>query len=580
MRVRSLSDKIVLYFVTIGIIAIAIVSTYSFRTSRNALLSRTFDQLTSVRVFKKDQIRQFFRDRKNELELLAQSVNYPDQNSGLNNYLVSHLLKSGYYSGIYITSVQNTNIYHFSGDSVRQEERAGLPVSEPDSISAADYPVIYDFSKDGSPDTKYLYISKTVLQSPSGEIVRIFMEIPLEVINGIMLEQNPGDGMGQSGESYLVGPDGLMRSSSRFVENSVMEIRVETCATEESFLGHSGTSILYDYRGIQVLSSYSPLEVEGLNWAILAEIDYKEATRSVYMIRNNILFLTILVAVVLFIISFIFSKRLILPLNRLNEATARIRAGNLDITLDEAHRDEIGQLTHSFNAMAGSLREKDMELSSERNKRLTAMIDGQEHERKRLSRELHDGLGQNLIALKLRLEGMDNRDICSINKTISEVKSSCDGTIGEIRRISNNLMPAVLTEFGLVTAVRNICNDLVENGRIHLDFSSNGNFSNLSDRHSIYLFRIIQEALNNVVKHSNADKVTVILDTNENRVYTSISDNGKGFPTVNNGTHSGNGLVNMHERARLLDGKINIQSGPGKGTQITLEIPLQFNGND
>ncbi len=99
------------------------------------------------------------------------------------------------------------------------------------------------------------------------------------------------------------------------------------------------------------------------------------------------------------------------------------------------------------------------------------MIDGQELERQRLSRELHDGLGQSLIALKLKLESIQGKDVCAINKTLKEVKGSFDGTINEIRRISNDLMPAVLNEFGLITALKNICEEISENPNIDLQCS-------------------------------------------------------------------------------------------------------------
>ncbi len=118
-----------------------------------------------------------------------------------------------------------------------------------------------------------------------------------------MLEQNPNDGLGLSGESYLVGADSLMRSNSRFQENSIMQTKVSTDGVKDAFNNIVGTSVITDYRGIKVLSSYSKLNVPGLDWVILAEIDYAEATKSIYFIRNNIMLLTIFVAVILFIIS-------------------------------------------------------------------------------------------------------------------------------------------------------------------------------------------------------------------------------------------------------------------------------------
>jgi signal transduction histidine kinase len=389
-----------------------------------------------------------------------------------------------------------------------------------------------------------------------------------------MLEQNPNDGLGVSGESYLVGSDKLMRSISRFQQNSIMKTRVSTQGVEKAFGDTTGTSVKNDYRGVKVLSSFSKLNVPGLDWVILAEIDYAEATKSIYFIRNNILILTILVAFVVFIISSVFSKRIILPLIKLNDAASNIKSGNLNVRLSSTAHNEIGQLTDSFNSMAESLREKDAELNNERNKRITAMINGQELERQRLSRELHDGLGQSLIALKLKLETIQGKDICALNKTVKEVKSSFDGTINEIRRISNDLMPAVLIEFGLITALKNICDDINENLKIELLCNYDGKFTDLNDKTSIYIYRIMQEALNNIIKHSKATHAEVNISRKQDFIKIMIMDNGKGLDFEHSSINTGNGIPNIKERVRLLDGEINFISQPGKGTQIRIDIPI------
>lgn len=208
------------------------------------------------------------------------------------------------------------------------------------------------------------------------------------------------------------------------------------------------------------------------------------------------------------------------------------------------------------------------------------MIDGQEMERQRLSRELHDGLGQSLIALKLNLETIHGKDVCAINKTIKEVKTNVDGTINEIRRISNDLMPAVLDEFGLVTAIKNMSEEISENANIDLRFAYEGKFNDLDKKLTIYLFRIMQEAMNNIVKHAKASDAEIHLIRQQNLVLLKISDNGKGWNIDRPHKNTGNGIPNMRERIRLLDGKIEILSESGIGTQINIEIPLNTLKND
>ena len=597
MRIRSLSDKIVLYFVIIGITAIAIVSTYSFYTSKNALLQRTFDQLTSVRVVKKNQVEQFFNDRISEFILIsATAANsgiaiqsrdaYRRQMVKFNQDLLNHFANGKYFKRIFI-EIEKDIISSYNLEKPGSLELNILNKEESQFISNLfnNDPInnsfrIHDYLFDSIENKPRMFISGYSFDNEKSIKNKIALEISIDAINAIMLEQNPNDGLGTSGESYIVGPDKFMRSISRFQSKSILTTTVSTIGVEEALKGITGTSVINDYRGIKVLSSYSKLDVPGLDWVILAEIDYNEAIKSIYFIRNNILFLTILVAFVVFVISFIFSKRITLPLMKLTEAAANIKSGNLDVRLPRIAHDEIGQLTTSFNSMAESLREKENELRSERNKRFTAMIDGQEIERQRLSRELHDGLGQSLIALKLKLETIHGKDVCAINKTLKEVKTNFDGTINEIRRISNDLMPAVLDEFGLVTALKNMCEEISANTDIILQYSYEGKFNDLDKRLTIYIFRIMQEALNNIVKHAHASKADVSLIREKNLILLKISDHGKGWNSDRPNKNAGNGIPNMRERIRLLDGKIDIKSKPDIGTQINIEIPLKTLTND
>lgn len=594
MRKISLSDKIVLYFVIVSVSAIAVVSTYSFNNSKKALLDRTFDQLTSVRVVKKDQIEQFFSDRIREIDLFSdidfEGWGKADFNKGFSDRklanLIYYLKSGGYYEGIFFERIDNSVMHiDFSRDDAPIfSETAGengrlLGLLFNQTRDSCNF-IIHDYVVDPATGAPRMFITGSISGDYKSPDVKMAVEISISAINAIMLEQNPKDGLGNSGESYLIGNDLLMRSASRFQTGSIMQTKVNTEAAQDAFGDLTGTKVIEDYRGIQVLSSFSRINIAGLNWAILAEIDYSEATRSIYLIRNKILMLTIAVAIIVFVISFIFSKRITLPLIKLKDALSNIRKGDFDIALPRKTGDEIGELTLSFNSMAKSLMEKDRELSDERNKRITAMIDGQEMERQRLSRELHDGLGQSLVALKLKLESIQGTDVCALSKTVKEVKASFDNTIGEIRRISNGLMPAVLNEFGLVTALKSICEEINESSGIDIRFEYEGRYNDLSNRILIYLFRTIQEALNNIVKHAGVKQADLCLTRTADLIKITIEDKGRGMELSGTGTFRGNGIANMKERIRLLHGNIDIQSKPGKGTAIDIEIPLKLNTND
>jgi two-component system sensor histidine kinase DegS len=195
-------------------------------------------------------------------------------------------------------------------------------------------------------------------------------------------------------------------------------------------------------------------------------------------------------------------------------------------------------------------------------------------ERQRLSRELHDGIGQLLIAIKLRLEGLLYQDAREIKNSIQELKKYFDTIIDEVRRISNNLMPSVLEAFGIAIAFRNLFADTEELSGLRIQFVSKGSFEDLDKKTKTYVYRLTQEALSNIVKHAEAGEVHVTLVREYETLTLVIRDNGKGFSLENAGKEGGNGIHNMRERASLLQGSIDIKSVPGKGTIITVIVPI------
>jgi len=356
-----------------------------------------------------------------------------------------------------------------------------------------------------------------------------------------------------------------MRSSSRFTKNSVLITKVETTALKEAFQNISASKTIKDYRDIKVLSSYGKISIPNLNWVLLAEIDYKEATIPIYQIRYEIIFISIFIFFIVLIIVIVLSKKITKPIEKLNEAVHEIGQGNLDVELQYEEDDEIGELTDTFNIMTQKLKLKSEELETERMKSMRSLIDGQEIERQRLSRELHDSLGQLLIALKLKYESATSK---------KELGELFDKTIEETRRISNNLMPAALAEFGLTTALRNICNDISENTNIEVQFKAHGTIKSLDLEVKIYLFRIIQEALTNIIKHAQANSAIIDLNYSNNIVNIRINDNGIGFDTQAHLKKNSNGLNNIKDRVSLLNGTIHLSSKKNKGTLLVISIPI------
>lgn len=606
MRKISLTEKIILNFLLLGIGIIVIIATYSFYTSKKALMDRTFEQLTSVRTVKKTQIENFFNDRIRDIRLISGSedgqkllniLNNHTQgfsvnknatpqigkariNEEYNRYLRLYLNSYGYYNNLLIFNQNGLGLKirtkDNQSDTISYDSLSNYPLNElKTGINKTTKVYLQDFKLNKITNKPEMYIGAPIFDKNKHIIGMIVLEISVDAINAIMFENNPHNGLGKTGESYLVGDDYLMRSNSRFHKNTLLNTSVKTQAVENAFKNNSGTGIINDYRKIDVLSAYIRLNIPDINWCILAEIDFKEATIPVYNLRNNTIFISVLLTMILFISAFVISKRITLPIIKLKNAAIKIGKGEFNEQLTVYSNDEIGSLTESFNLMMSHLELQSKELQQERMLRMQSVIDGQEMERQRLSRELHDGLGQLLIAIKLRLEGLIFTDRSKLIYTIENIKKLFDSTIDEVKRISYDLMPAVLFEFGLAKAIRNLCDEIENRSHIVTVYTFECDSEKLNKLQKTYLFRIIQEAMNNIVKHAEAKKVNISLKLLNKKLLLEISDNGKGF-NIEERLHlkNTNGIYNMRERINLMNGHFEIHSELKKGTTIKAEIPL------
>lgn len=211
----------------------------------------------------------------------------------------------------------------------------------------------------------------------------------------------------------------------------------------------------------------------------------------------------------------------------------------------------------------------------EDNVRSSALMEGQEEERRRLSRELHDGIGQMLTGLRLHSEKLKSLPFANDKqrKTFEEHSKLIEETIEATRMVSFNLMPPILTDFGLGAAIRLLTEYTSQTSNIPVTYESNYGQTRLNSNLEVNLYRIAQEALNNMVKHSKATEAKVVLKINKSDIELKISDNGIGFDekNVKKETIINNGLPNMQTRVRLLGGQM--QAKATKGTQIIVKIP-------
>ncbi len=221
--------------------------------------------------------------------------------------------------------------------------------------------------------------------------------------------------------------------------------------------------------------------------------------------------------------------------------------------------------------------------SEEMLKELTRkVIETQELERKRIARELHDSIGQMLSAVKFRIQSAGEKIVSQKSKVwkdLSDAWTLLEQSIHEVRRVSHNLRPSILDDLGLVSAVRNMCEEFADRTRIKVKLKSSRFPQRLLPEVELSVFRIIQEALNNVEQHSRATHLALQIQKKNSHLMVTIKDNGRGFDPQGSyrqrSKARGFGLEGIRERVSTLGGQLDVRAAANKGVHISIEIPLR-----
>jgi signal transduction histidine kinase len=204
-----------------------------------------------------------------------------------------------------------------------------------------------------------------------------------------------------------------------------------------------------------------------------------------------------------------------------------------------------------------------------------AVLKGEEQERTRLAKDLHDGLGGMLSGIKYSLNTMKGNLIMTPDNVQAFERSMdmLDSSIKEMRRVAHNMMPEALVKFGLDTALKDFCADINKSGALHVSYQSIGlGNTEIDQTTSITIYRIVQELLNNTMKHASAKNAIVQLSKTNGQIAVTVEDDGKGFDTsVLKGTR-GIGWSNIQNRVEFLKGKLDVNSAPDKGTSVLIEL--------
>lgn len=282
--------------------------------------------------------------------------------------------------------------------------------------------------------------------------------------------------------------------------------------------------------------------------------------------------------------NFVIIKSAMRPLRELGQLVQRVQEGQSDIGPQflKDNDPDISQLATAVDTLVHQLEERNLQLRalSER------AINAQEEERKRIALSLHDDTGQALSMLIIHLEQLQTRvpvELADVHAKLDSAHELAARSLRELRKIISGLRPTVLDDLGLVSAIRWYARSSLEEAGVRVEFQAEDESISLPAEVNSTLFRIAQEAINNILRHAQAECAWIRLTQTGNEIYLKVEDDGLGFDLQRFQEQALRlqclGLLGIEERAEMVGGRVLVQSSPGQGTQLSVRVPLPLAGN-
>jgi signal transduction histidine kinase len=638
----KLRTKLQVAFFVLVVLSTGAAGWQAFNIARESIERMTFDRLTSIREIKKREIETYVRQLRSEATAIAEDGRTVEAARFFRGGAVSAAMRARYdevfrrlcvhfeYDDILLIDPEGIELYSTkaggrsgSGDAADACSRALSRMRRDARLAAAGGTLLGDFElQDDSSLAPSAFIAAPVFDGAE-KIAVLFLNITPAHINRVMTgDRNwERDGLGKTGESYIVGEDATMRTDSRFFfedagsyfevmkkrgasaellarmqrqHTSILLQEARTEATADALAGRTDTRILNDYRGVPVLSSWAPLDIPDVRWVILAEIDMSEAFASVYALRERILMLSLFILLFAAILAFVISQTVTRPIQLLAAVTERFGRGDLNGRAVVQAQDEVGELASAFNRMAENTMQHTVQLRSEIASRTRAeeellasreqlrnlsrhLQSVREEERKGVAREIHDELGQALTAIKLTLALM-KQDASALpagaTGQIAMLMRQIDDTLRSVKRIITELRPGLLDDLGLYAAIEWQAGEFQSRTGIRCILSLPEDERTVDQELATTLFRIFQETLTNVARHAGATEVRVALSFSNDGLDMTIADNGRGITEKELRDPGSFGLLGMRERALYCGGTVDITGRAGEGSTVRVSIPL------
>lgn len=372
------------------------------------------------------------------------------------------------------------------------------------------------------------------------------------------------------GNVYLISSSGQVLFST--VDNPQLTDPLSHPGVREAFRGESGALYISE-DGIEHVIAFQ--RVMPLEWALIIEEPWESVSSP---LLNTTLFapLILLPGLLLSLVALWFGiRQIIQPLQNLEQRAHELAWGDfISIETTVGGIDEINRLQNTLIYLARKIQANQNSLRGY----IGAITTGQEEERRRLARELHDETIQSLIALnqRVQLAQMDLEDT-HIAEQLDEIQIMTEHTIKDLRRLTQGLRPLYLEDLGLVPALDMLAGEMQQTFSMPVSFRWQGPERRLPPEVELGLYRIAQEGLSNIERHAHSKQASLEIEFRADKITLTISDNGRGFKLPESPAEFASeghfGLLGLHERAELLKAKLEIITAPGQGTRLVVNLP-------
>jgi len=359
---KRIMAKLITQFLIVGLIPLILLGGMTYIYSHSAMESEAFNHLSAVNKIRKEQVLEFLKSRMKNLILLSRSQHIRNMlNTGTYremNPLFDYYMKGFGYSNIFLLSKKGELMHQAQAPAEKEAAAETAPMTRLAAISKeirkTETPFLTDITNYQSGASPGLFMAAPIYADTGGlEAILVFL-IDADRINAITSDKT---GMGNTGETYLVGPDQLMRSESRFLQDkSILSEKIQTAAVKQALDKKAGTRQLRDYRNVEVLAAYDSLDLPkrmgtDFNWAIVSQMDAAEAFSLLHKLGLNIFWTGLILLVLICGAGYVQSKMIARPINALSYRVMMMDEGDFTLTVSERHKkraDEIGMLMKAF----------------------------------------------------------------------------------------------------------------------------------------------------------------------------------------------------------------------------------------